>query len=82
VDDHRNGILVPARDVDGLASGILELIEDEDLRRRLGPAAVEMAAAYSLASVGPQWDALIAEVAASRRPTPVAPEERAAAPAR
>lgn len=82
VDDHRNGILVPARDVDGLASGILELIEDEDLRRRLGPAAVETAAAYSLASVGPQWDALVAEVAASRRPTPVAPEERAAAPAR
>ena len=34
VDDHENGILVPAQDVAGLAAGINELIEDDALRRR------------------------------------------------
>jgi glycosyltransferase involved in cell wall biosynthesis len=66
VDDHRNGILVPARDMDGLAAGIIELIEDEDLRRRVGPAAVETARDYTIEAVGPRWEELFAELAESR----------------
>ena len=35
VDDHRNGLLVPPEDVEGLARAIREIVEDEELRRRM-----------------------------------------------
>jgi glycosyltransferase involved in cell wall biosynthesis len=66
VDDHRNGLLVPEKDVDGLAAAIIELIEDEDLRRRCAPAAVETARSYSVDAVGPQWEALLDELSRAR----------------
>ncbi len=71
LEDHRNGLLVPARDTDALAAAILELIEDDDLRRRCAAAAVETSKAYTMDSIGPQWKALLAELArASDRPQP------------
>ena len=36
VDDHRNGLLVPAEDVEGLARAIREIVEDEELRAAHG----------------------------------------------
>ena len=66
IDDHRNGILIPARDVERLAAGIIELIEDADLRRRVGPAAVEAARDYTIEAVGPRWERLFTELAESR----------------
>jgi glycosyltransferase involved in cell wall biosynthesis len=63
IDDHRNGILVPPRDVEALAAGLLELIEDDDLRRRCGPAAAETAKQYTIDAVGPRWEALFRELA-------------------
>lgn len=62
IEDHRNGILVPAQDVDGLAAAILELIEDEDLRRACGAAAAETAREYTIEAVGPRWEALLREL--------------------
>ena len=59
VDDHRNGLLVPARDVEGLTAAMLEMVEDEDLRRRCGAAAIETAREYTMAAVGPQWDDML-----------------------
>jgi glycosyltransferase involved in cell wall biosynthesis/uncharacterized membrane protein YkoI len=59
VDDHVNGILVPPRDVAGLARGMLELIEDPELRRRCGHAAEGTAARHGLAVIGPRWDDLL-----------------------
>ena len=59
VDDHRNGILVPAQDVERLTAGMLELVEDEALRRRCGAAAIETAREYTMAAVGPQWDEML-----------------------
>jgi glycosyltransferase involved in cell wall biosynthesis len=72
VDDHRNGILVPPRDVDALAAGIAEMIEDEELRRRCGPAAIETARDYTIEAIGPLWEALFDELAPRRRSAPVA----------
>jgi glycosyltransferase involved in cell wall biosynthesis len=63
IDDHRNGILVPPRNVDAFAAGLLELIEDDELRRRCGPAAAETAREYTVDAVGPRWEALFRELA-------------------
>ena len=70
VDDHRNGILVPAKDIDGLARGIDEMIGDEELRRRTAAAAVETAQQYTMEAIGPQWIALFEELNRTRRPAP------------
>ena len=59
VADHENGILVPAGDVAGLTAGLMEMVEDEQLRRRCAAAAVETARGYTMSAVGPQWDAML-----------------------
>jgi glycosyltransferase involved in cell wall biosynthesis len=62
VDDHVNGLLVPPRDVDALAAGMTELIEDAELRRRCAAAAVETAREYTMDHVGPRWEALLRDL--------------------
>jgi glycosyltransferase involved in cell wall biosynthesis len=66
VDDHRNGLLVPAEDIEALSHGIRELVEDEGLRRRAGAAAVETAQQYTIEAIGPQWEALFSELVSRR----------------
>jgi glycosyltransferase involved in cell wall biosynthesis len=67
VDDHRNGLLVPPKDVDGLAAAIGELASNDGLRRRCGEAAVETAGQYSMAAIGAQWDDLLRDLAPKLR---------------
>jgi glycosyltransferase involved in cell wall biosynthesis len=62
IDDHRNGLLVPHKDVDALAGAIRELIEDEALRRACGAAAAVSAREYSIEAVGPRWEALFEDL--------------------
>ena len=66
ISDHRNGILVPPGDVEALAAGMLELIEDADLRRRCAAAAIETAQGYTPEAVGPRWEALLQELHGGR----------------
>ena len=80
VDDHQNGILVPAEDVDGLARGIEEMISDEELRRRTAAAAVETAQQYTMEAVGPQWTELFGELSRNRGHGPARFSRRAATP--
>jgi glycosyltransferase involved in cell wall biosynthesis len=62
VDDHRNGLLVPHEDVEGLGRAIREIVEDEELRRRMAGAAVETAQEYTIEAIGPLWEELLAEL--------------------
>jgi glycosyltransferase involved in cell wall biosynthesis len=64
VVDRRNGLLIPPKDVDALAAGMLAMVEDEELRRRCGAGAVETAREYSMNAVGPQWEALLQRLSA------------------
>jgi glycosyltransferase involved in cell wall biosynthesis len=74
IDDHRNGLLVPYKDVDALGRALLEMITDDELRHRCGVAAMGSAGDYTMEAVGPLWDALIAELrgAAARDAEPAA----------
>ena len=56
IDDHRNGIIVPLKDIERLSAGILEMIEDEELRRRCAHAAEETSRAFKMDAIGPLWD--------------------------
>jgi glycosyltransferase involved in cell wall biosynthesis len=67
IEDHRSGLLVPPKDVEGFSAALMEMIEDEELRYRCGPAAVERARDYTLASIGPKWDGLFATLGGSAR---------------
>lgn len=60
IEDGVDGVLVPNGDVDAFAAGLLGLVEDEALRRRMGEAALAKAARYELGVVGAQWDELLA----------------------
>jgi glycosyltransferase involved in cell wall biosynthesis len=64
VHDDRDGLLVPAGDVAGLSAGLLRLIEDPGLRRRLGAAAARSVREYERERIAARWQELLAEVAA------------------
>ena len=65
IENGENGLLVEFKNVDALADAINRFIEDEDLRRRCGPAAAETAKRYRIEEVGPMWDELFAELASA-----------------
>jgi colanic acid/amylovoran biosynthesis glycosyltransferase len=44
IESERDGLLVPERDLDALASGLEALLRDPSLRERLGRAAADRAA--------------------------------------
>jgi glycosyltransferase involved in cell wall biosynthesis len=65
ITDGREGLLVPPKDVDGLADALCRLVEDRDLRARMGEAAVKTARDYAPEAVHPQWEILFSELLAA-----------------
>lgn len=55
IEDGKNGILVPALDVNALADGICRLIEDDNLRMSLGKAALHRSLDYETDKVMQRW---------------------------
>ncbi|OEV03968.1 glycosyltransferase family 4 protein [Streptomyces oceani] len=64
--DGQEGLLVPAEDVDALADALCTVLDDADLRRRMGGTARESARDYAPAAVHPQWEKLFEELLAER----------------
>jgi glycosyltransferase involved in cell wall biosynthesis len=79
IEDGRTGILVPEGDEDALGRAMLELVEDEERRARLGAAALARSADYSLDAIGPRWDELLTSLdgaALTRGAAPARPARR------
>jgi glycosyltransferase involved in cell wall biosynthesis len=64
--DH-DGLLIPDGDVDALARGLLDLVEDDERRRRLAANALESADALRIDRIGARWDSLLTELISARR---------------
>jgi glycosyltransferase involved in cell wall biosynthesis len=60
----RDGILVPPEDVEALAAALLELIGDPARRRELATAAQRRARDFDVATIGPEFDGLLASLQA------------------
>ncbi|HEY6693519.1 MAG TPA: glycosyltransferase family 4 protein [Solirubrobacteraceae bacterium] len=60
----RDGILVPAEDVAALAAALLELIREPDRRRALGEAALRRSRDFDVATIGPDFEGLLATLGA------------------
>ncbi|GHH70868.1 hypothetical protein GCM10017673_23260 [Streptosporangium violaceochromogenes] len=66
ITHEHDGLLVRPRRPAALAEAICRLIEDRELRARLGDNALRTAARYDLDSVGARWDALLADLGPAR----------------
>ena len=58
VNEH-NGVLVPDGDIPGLSKALLDVIEDDAHRARLGQGALETAARYDIEVIGRDWAELV-----------------------
>ncbi|GAA4666313.1 hypothetical protein GCM10023347_18590 [Streptomyces chumphonensis] len=66
IKDGVDGRLVTMNDVGAIAEGLLELIDDDDLRRRMGAAARDNARRYDPALVAERYTDLFTELASRR----------------
>ncbi|MFF8945175.1 stealth conserved region 3 domain-containing protein [Streptomyces sp. NPDC014864] len=66
VIDGQTGVLVPPGDIDALTSALLLLIEDAELRHRMGAAALAAAGRFSPAVVTSHWERMFHELVAER----------------
>jgi len=69
VQDGVNGRLVPDGDMQGFADALLQLIEDDALRRQMGADAQVTAREYGIDAIGQRWDDLIDRVVTDRLAT-------------
>ena len=63
LEDGRNGLLVPAGDIDGLAAAIGRFFADGELRERLRAAAAESVRRLAPEEIYPRYEAILAEAA-------------------
>ena len=64
IRDGENGLIVPLGDVDAFAAALIRMIEDDDLRHRCGPGALETGKGFKMDAIGPLWDELFSELLA------------------
>jgi len=66
IDDGRNGRLVPDGDRDALSAAMLQLVEDDELRRSMGREALADVEAYGVGAIAKRWEELFAQLLARR----------------
>lgn len=59
IEDHENGLLIRPRTIANLADGLVEMMSDQELRRRCADAAIATAEGYRMDAVGPSWEQLL-----------------------
>ncbi len=64
VEDGVDGRLVPVGDPDAIAAALLQLIEDDDLRHRMGAAALTASARFDPARIAERHESLFSELVA------------------
>ena len=57
-----DGLLVPPDDVDALAGGLLQMIEDEEGRRLMAANALQTARGYDISMIADRWEKSFAEL--------------------
>ena len=62
ITDGEDGILVPEGDIEGLANGMKRLMDDEDLRHKMGAAAFRNSERYDKERIMKQWEKLFREL--------------------
>ena len=67
IDDDKNGRLVSDGDLPAFTAALRELVEDPELRRRLGARALEDARQYETDTITAAWESLFAQVGGRRR---------------
>jgi glycosyltransferase involved in cell wall biosynthesis len=65
IDDAENGLLVPLGDIDAFAAALARMIEDDELRRRCGTAALATGTEFKMDVIGPMWEELFSLVSPS-----------------
>jgi glycosyltransferase involved in cell wall biosynthesis len=68
-----DGLVVENSNIDALAQGLLQLINDPELRRTMSKNALATAERHSIESVGKQWDQLFEQLRANRSKRPRRP---------
>ena len=56
--DGENGLLVKNGDTEALSNAICQLIDDKELRERLGKNAIESINRYKIEKIAKQWNSL------------------------
>ncbi|MBB5939564.1 glycosyltransferase family 4 protein [Streptomyces zagrosensis] len=80
IKNGEDGILVPNGDADAIAKGLLSLIENDDLRRRMGQAARTNAERYAPQHVAAAYENLFRELYAARGQGTALPSRAKSAP--
>lgn len=65
-----DGLLVPEGDQAALADSLARLMDDEQLRSRLGGRAIEVRERFSLENVATEWEKVFEEVSSEKGPGP------------
>jgi glycosyltransferase involved in cell wall biosynthesis len=67
IDDGSNGLLIPDDDLAAYTAGLVKLMDDDALRRRLGAQALADSREYTIDQIGARWEELFDTVPRRRR---------------
>lgn len=67
INDGTDGFLVENRNIEAFADRVCQLIENDDLRQRMGKSAILSAQRYKFEAIMPQWKSLFTNLVSSQR---------------